>query len=218
LNDGGERREAQRIAAGHAHAIIFEVEDEGIMVPGALFPHDLSIGGVRGKWERPLPSGEFRLRLEIAAAVVDLGARVAWERPLPGGAILAGVSFIDLSDAARGHLSRYLEALQTPSRRRAPRFSDVLPVEILCGDQSLTAIASDMSVDGLQLTTDETVPACEDVLLLLPLTWDVPLEVPARVRWRRTTPHGGEIAGLEFGLLQAAAREGIEAYLRELSA
>lgn len=214
---GEDRREAPRILAEQVHALIMEVEEDGIMVPGCLVPHDLSTAGVSGKWERPLPDADFTLHLELAGDVVDARARVAWQHPLPGGRVLAGVSFVSLGSPSRELLDSYLQALQIPSRRRSPRFSDILPVEVVGVDDSVTAIASDISAEGLQMTTDERLPECDELTLLVPLTWDVPLSLSAVVRWRRITQNGGQRAGLEFTHLSEYNRSRIEDYLRDLA-
>lgn len=211
-----ERRGDPRISATSVHAIIVDVEEDGILVPGALVPHDISPGGVRGKWERPLPPETFTLHLEIGDGV-ETQARMAWQRLLPGGGTIAGVSFLELSEEGRQRIEQYLAALQVPPRRRSPRYPDVLPVEVLHSDTSLTAIASDVSANGLQIATDDVLPAVDGVTLLLPLTWGVPLEVSATIRWRRETPHGGRIAGLEFGPLGGDASAALTAYLDELT-
>lgn len=211
-----DRRLDVRVSAAAVHAIIVDIEEDGIMVPGALLPHDISTAGVRGKWERPLPEGSFALHLEVADGVECL-ARAAWQRLLPSGGSIAGVGFIHISEDAQASLQAYVDALQAPPRRRSPRYSDVLPVELIDGDSSLTAIACDVSIEGLQITSDAALPDSDAVTLLLPLTWGVPLEVGARICWRRDTTHGQRLAGLEFTAMSQEAREALTAYLDELT-
>ena len=214
---GDERRGEPRVSAQSIHALIVDVEEDGIPVPSSLIPHDISSGGVRGRWERPLPEGRFDLRLEVGDGV-ETCARVAWQRLLPGGGAIAGVSFDDLDDLSRERLGRYLDALQAPPRRRSPRYADVLPVEVLSGDSSITAIASDVSAEGLQIATDLPLLEATAVTVLAPLTWGVPLELPATVRWRRQTANEGHMAGLEFHPLSPEARASLAAYLDDLTA
>lgn len=212
-----DRRGDARVSAQSIHAIIVDVEEDGILVPGSLVPHDISMGGVRGKWERALPATAFTLRLEVGDGV-ESHAHTAWQRLLPSGGAIAGVSFVDLDETSREALTRYLAVLQAPPRRRYPRYADVLPVEVLCGDRNFTAIASDVSAEGLQIASDFDVPEAGPVTILAPLTWGVPLEIAATVRWWRETAHGGRMAGLEFDPLSPEARTTLAAYLSDLTA
>ncbi len=173
---------------------------DGYLVPSAVMPSDLSLAGIRGRWERPLPEGaDFPLYLDLGKPI-KLTARVAWQRKLPNDAAEAGLHFTKVSKRAQAALKTYIKGLEQASRRTAPRVEDIIPVEILLaeGEESFTTIASDLSRDGLQVTNDFALPTQGTFKVLLPLSWDAPLELNASVRWQKKTAFGGVLAGLQF--------------------
>lgn len=186
-----------------------------VMLPGAVVPEDLSLTGIRGRWERPLPEGkEFRLRLHLHEPVL-LRARVAWQRHLPSSGALAGLRFAQPAPRAVAALTQYMETLQTPSRRRSPRVANILPIDVLVPgtDEHFTPVATDLSVDGLCAVNDNPFPEEETLLVILCLGWGPPIEMPATVRWIRQSPWHGYSMGLQFVDPAPAAVEEIRAYL-----
>lgn len=210
-----ERREIPRTAL-HGHSpLLAAVAIDGLMVPMAVAPHDLSPRGIRGKWDGRLPEREpFALQLSLGRSA-RFTAKVAWQRDLPRGAALAGVTFVRPSKTATAAVQAYLAALQTETRRADERVPDIVPVEVMAaGEQeSFTAIATNLSRAGLQIANDDPLPEGAALSLLLPLTWAPPLELRAHVRWQRANAFGGWEVGLQFVDLPADCREVLEAYL-----
>jgi hypothetical protein len=195
--------------------------DGGYLVPSVVMPYDLSLQGIRGRWERPLPEGvDFPLYLDLGRArPVKLTARVAWQQALPPSATMAGLHFVKPSKQAQGALRSYLKGLQQATRRETERIEDIIPVEIILreDEESFTTIASDLSRDGLQVTNDFPLPQESTFRVLLPLSWDAPLELTARVRWQKQTAFGGSVAGLQFVDADAEQIRLIEMYMLALT-
>lgn len=214
-----ERRESPRVSLAGRPPIRAAVSIDGVMVPTAVSPYDLSRSGMRGRFDSELPEGaNFPLQLELAGAV-RFTARVAWQRRLPRNAALAGINFVRPSKAAAAAVDRYLESVQQESRRADRRVDDVLPLEIIRerSDESFTSIATNLSRSGLQVINDFELPLDEPLTILLPLAWAPPLELAVQVRWQKKTVFGGYDAGLHFVDPPAAVHKALDAYLKPIS-
>ncbi|MHB2019400.1 MAG: PilZ domain-containing protein [Candidatus Xenobia bacterium] len=195
-----ERREAPRLPFNANKPLRVEIPIGDYLVPSTVLPHDLSLNGLRGRWETALPeTGEFPVYIELGKPV-RFTAKVAWQRRLPQDAVLAGLAFTKVSKRAVAALKAYMKGMQQETRRTSVRVEDILPIEVIMADgkKSFTTIASDLSREGLQITNDFALPEEQDLTLLLPLAWEAPMEVTARVRWQKTTAFGGSISGLQF--------------------
>ena len=195
-----ERRDYPRVPPNSARPIRVEIPIDGYLVPSTVTPHDLSLSGIRGRWENALPEGEdFPMYLDLGKPI-KLIARVAWQRKLPHDSAVSGLHFVKVSKRAAQAIRGYIKGLQQVTRRTAPRVDDIIPVEILTssGAESFTTIASDLSRDGIQLSNDFALPDEHPIKVLLPLSWDAPIEVDAQVRWQKKTSFGGYSVGLQF--------------------
>lgn len=188
---------------------------DGKSTPGAVVLEDITLEGLRGRWDRKLPdSGDFPLRLHLPDPV-NLTARVTWQRLLPSGGALAGVTVTPCDSAAAATLGAYLQRLHAPSRRRAPRVADILPLDVVVPEDEewYSAIATDLSEDGICVISDHPLPENKRLLVIMLLGWGPPVEVEAHLRWCHPSPWQGFAMGLEFLEPSPAARSEILEYL-----
>jgi hypothetical protein len=214
-----ERRTSTRTSLAGRPPVVAAVGMEGMMVPVAVVPHDLSATGVRGRWDTALPEErDFPLTLHLGRPL-HVTARVVWQHVLPRGAALAGLTFLDSNDLSRKILADYLASLQQDSRRGDERVTDIVPVEVVLqdGESSFTAVATNVSRSGLQLANDFALPPEETLTLLLPLAWAPPLRLEATVRWQKSDALGGWEAGLQFVAPSQEDVSALDAFLKEES-
>jgi hypothetical protein len=170
------------------------VEALSAVMPGGgevtVLPLNVSGGGMCCRWTGALPSGEFPLVMELPTPLT-LTARLAWQRALPDGDTLAALHFVSPPEGTAEALEQWLSTM----RRNVPRWEDFLPIEVLSGDTSFSAVASDISPKGLQIHHDVPMAEGTPLTVLLPLP-DQLLELQVLVRWQKSESDGA-VFGVE---------------------
>jgi len=109
------------------------------------------------------------------------------------------------------------------NRRAHPRFETSLSVEIYLADDVVHGVAKNLSLGGLGVGVDRTLPAQQQVGLSMFLTEEGiedeltdPLNVRGEIIWC-TEDQGAFLAGLRFFSLQPKEQERLQHFLRRLT-
>ncbi len=201
------------------HPLLLEVSDGGEIQCSTVFVYEVSSAGIRGKWEHSLPDRGFLLRLDLRSGWLVLTARTSWQCALPDGTVLGAVAFLEVDDGQRTRIDAEANWLVSHGGGDLLERSGIsawksLPVEVQTSDACVTMIATDLTVHGIELLSDQPLEEDRPVTLLLPLAWNLPLTVPARVRSQRTNASGTHRIQLDFVDLDEPSQSLIGGHIR----
>ncbi|MHB2020899.1 MAG: PilZ domain-containing protein, partial [Candidatus Xenobia bacterium] len=208
---GSDERRSQRRQSLRLNKIfVAEVKVDGRLARCYLYILDISEGGMKITTHFAFPPrAPVPARFLLDDSPLEVTVEQVWQKSIEGTQMM-GLRFVDVSDAARAAIHRFMDRFSPQEKRRSFRLDRVLNVEL----NGVVYSTLDISTGGLRISGDAPLSESGPGRARLFLEHDrPPLELNVRVAWQKTTSFDRTFIGLEFVDPEPAAIERIDDFI-----